>query len=161
MRVISILLLLFFNLQGAYASESIYGSEFDYTKAKPARENFPGKSYAQIEAYCKNDSLGTMELSACAQFRYEGMVKILDKKVTEIEKVTKDYDREGRANGEPEALPFFEKAQASWQVYRDNECYSNVYAVGQASLRFVDFWDCMTRITKSRLDELTKPNTDE
>ncbi|WP_429556971.1 lysozyme inhibitor LprI family protein [Paraburkholderia youngii] len=49
------------------------------------------------------------------------------------------------------------RGQESWKLYRDNECYAEVYEVGQASLRFVEFWDCMTRITRNRLDELTKP----
>jgi len=161
MRAISILLLLFFAVQGAYASESIYGSEFDYTKAKPASANFPGKTYGQIETYCTKDSLGTMDLSACAQLRFERVRDVLNKKLIEIQTSIGSDDKEHRLNGEPEALPFLKKAQASWQIYRDNECYANVYEVGQASLRFVDFWDCMIRITKSRLDELTKSNTDE
>ncbi|MFP4894191.1 lysozyme inhibitor LprI family protein [Paraburkholderia sp. EG304] len=68
-----------------------------------------------------------------------------------------DGDQELRANGEPEALPYFRRGQESWNLYRDNECYAEVYEAGQASLRFVEFWDCMTRITTHRLDELTKP----
>jgi uncharacterized protein YecT (DUF1311 family) len=161
MRAISLLLLLFFATQAACASESIYGSEFDYTKAKPASANFPGKTDGEIEAYCSKDSLGNMELSACTQFKFERTRDMLNKKLLEIEASISSGDKEHRVNGEPEALPFFKKSQANWQLYRDNECYSNVYEVGQASLRFVDFWACMTRITKSRFDELTKPNADE
>ncbi|MGF6936089.1 uncharacterized protein YecT (DUF1311 family) [Paraburkholderia sp. UCT70] len=96
-----------------------------------------------------------------AQFDYEVAAKALNGKIAEIEMVTKGYDREHRANGEPEALPFFENAQANWQRYGDNNCYSEVYQVGQASLHFVYFWDCMTRMTKNRLDELTRPDAKE
>jgi uncharacterized protein YecT (DUF1311 family) len=153
--------LLFLIAQTAYSSTSIYGSAFDYKKARPANAYFAGKSPAEIVSYCKKENIGTMDLSACAQFRYEGLVDILNEKVAEIKRITSDYDREHRENGEPEALPFFERAQADWQLYRDNNCYSEVYQVGQASLHFVYFWDCMARMTKSRLDELTKPNKDE
>ncbi|SIT44010.1 conserved exported hypothetical protein [Paraburkholderia ribeironis] len=161
MRAISVFMLLCLTAQTVYASTSIYGSAFDYKKAQSTSAYFTGKSPAEIALYCKGEYLGTMDISACSQFRYEGAIKTLNKKVAEIEKITRNYDREHRANGEPEALPFFEKAQANWQLYRDNYCYSEVYQVGQASLHFVYFWDCMTRMTKNRLDELTKPDTDE
>ncbi|WNC92455.1 lysozyme inhibitor LprI family protein [Paraburkholderia sp. FT54] len=161
MRTTSIFAVLFLTAQAACPSASIYGSAFDYKKAQPASVYFTGQNPAEIERHCKNEYLGTMDLSACAQFRYEGIINTLNKKVAEIETVTKDYDREHRSNGEPKALPFFKKAQANWQLYRDNNCYSEVYQVGQASLHFVYFWDCMTRMTKNRLDELTKPDVDD
>lgn len=145
----------------ANASSSIYGSEFDYTKAKPAREYFSGKSNEQIALYCKKEMLGTTDSAACAQFRYEVVANALGKRISVIEKTLQDDDKENVANGEPAALPFFKKSQMNWALYRDNDCYSDVYSVGQASLRFIDFWDCMSRITKNRLDELTKPNDDE
>jgi uncharacterized protein YecT (DUF1311 family) len=122
---------------------------------------FSGKTYEQIASYCKNKMLGTMDLSACAQFRYERTIEALNKKVTEIKNFTRNFDREHQANGEPEALLFIEKAQSNWILYRDSECYSEIYQVGQASLHFVYFWDCMTRMTKNRLVELTRPNEDD
>lgn len=154
MRAISLLLLLFSSVHGAYASGSIYGSTFDYTKVRPASVYFGGKSPVEIQSYCKNENLGTLDLSACAQFDYEMIIGRLNGKVAEIEKITKHDDLDHRANGEPEALPFFEKSQVSWLSYRDNACYSEAYQAGQASLHFVYFWDCMTRITKNRLREL-------
>ncbi|SMG56178.1 Protein of unknown function [Paraburkholderia susongensis] len=102
-----------------------------------------------------------MDLSACAQFRYEGAIDALNRKVLEVEKTIAVDDKANGVYGEPAALPYFKKAQMHWQLYRDNDCYSNVYEVGPASLRFIDFWDCMTRMTKNRLDELAKPNSDE
>lgn len=161
MGAIKIPLVLLFAATSAYASESIYGSAFDYKKAKPTSVYFSGKTRNEVAAYCKKGMLGTMDLSACAQFRYEEASTALNKAIAEIERVTKETDRGHRANDEPEALPFFEKAQSNWKSYRENQCYSEVYQVGQASLRFVDFWDCMTRITKTRFDELMKPSTDD
>lgn len=105
--------------------------------------------------------LSTIDLSVCAQFRYEESIAILDRELAKIKIVTRDSDRERKVNVEPEALPFLESAQRSWVMYRDNECYSETYQAGQASLYFVYFWDCMNRITKARLKELTSPDGEE
>jgi uncharacterized protein YecT (DUF1311 family) len=162
MRAINLLALLCLLLmsQRAYSleSSSIYGSAFDYKKAKPTSVYFSGKSHEEVESYCKREGLGTMDLSACAQFKYECVIKVLDKRVAEIESVMKFYDRKHHTNDEPEALPFFKKAQENWVLYRDNQCYADTYEPGQASLHFVYFWDCMTRITENRLKELS-PST--
>jgi len=161
MRVTSVVFALFFVANSVYASSSIYGSAFDYKKAEPSSVYFPGKTRAQIASYCKSERLNTMDLSACAHFQYENTISDLNARVLSIEKTLKEGDQENAAYQGPAALPFFKRAQMNWKLYRDNDCYSDVYSVGQASLRFVDFWDCMTRITKNRIDELTKPNTDE
>ncbi|WP_201700550.1 lysozyme inhibitor LprI family protein [Paraburkholderia hiiakae] len=143
------------------ASTSIYGSAFDYKKVKPARDYFSDKTAEQIASYCKRGMLGVMDLSACAEFRYEMIADVLSKRISVVEEAIKEGDKANAEYGGPAALPFFKKGQANWERYRDNICYSNVYSVGQASLRFVDFWDCMARITKNRLDELTKPDVDD
>ncbi|MFT4063947.1 lysozyme inhibitor LprI family protein [Paraburkholderia sp.] len=161
MRATSIFIILFFIANAAHASSSIYGSAFDYKKATPTRVHFPGKTREQIAEYCKQEMLGTMELSACAQFRYEIAIDSLNERISEVEKILQADDRENGEYEEPAALPFFIESQKNWELYRDNDCYSDTYSVGQASLRFVYFWDCMTRITKNRLDELTKPDTDD
>lgn len=160
-RATSAMVALLVIANAAYASSSIYGPAFDYKKAKPASVYFSGETREQVEAYCKKEMLGTMDLSACAQFRYEVTIAALNKRVAAVEKILEDDDKENDAYGQPAALPFFKKAQANWALYRDNDCYSDTYSVGQASLHFVYFWDCMTRITKSRLDELTRPDADE
>lgn len=145
----------------AHASTSIYGAEFDYRKARPAVDSFPGESRSRVDSYCKKKVLSTIDLSVCAQFRYEESIAILDRELAKIKIATRDSDRERKVNVEPEALPFLESAQRSWVMYRDNECYSETYQAGQASLHFVYFWDCMNRITKARLKELTSPDGEE
>lgn len=157
----SALLALFLVVNVAHASSSIYGAEFDYKNAKPTSQFFSGKTREQIASYCKNEILGTRDLSECAQFRYEMVIDSLNRRVSSVEKIIEDSDKRNEVYGQPAALPFFKRSQAYWEQYRDNYCYSDVYSVGQASLRFVDFWDCMARITKNRLDELTEPNDDE
>jgi uncharacterized protein YecT (DUF1311 family) len=118
-------------------------------------ESFPGKLRSQVASYCRRNVSSTMDLSACAQFRYEESAAVLNKEIVKIEAVTRDTDVERKANAEPEALPHLKEAQKSWTMYRDNECYSETYQAGQASLHFVYFWDCMSRITNLRLKELT------
>ncbi|MDE2430497.1 MAG: DUF1311 domain-containing protein [Burkholderiales bacterium] len=160
MRTTSILLALCSIINAAHASSSIYGSIFDYRKAKPTSEYFPGKTTKQIILYCKNERLDTMDLAACAQSRYEAATIQLDQKFVEIEDITRLNDRKLLTDNEPEALPYFQKAQSNWRLYRDNECYAEAYQSGTATLRYIDFWDCMTRITKNRLNELTTHNID-
>ncbi|TKC80252.1 DUF1311 domain-containing protein [Trinickia terrae] len=52
------------------------------------------------------------------------------------------------------ASPYSEKAQNAWATYRDNECYSETYSMGEAAERYIFFWECMANITQSRVKEL-------
>ena len=157
MRATEIAILLFAVSWSAYSSSSIYGTAFDYMKATPTSKYFAGKTQQQIQRFCKHDAVATMDVSACAQHSFERVARTLEKKVSAIERIMADGDRKLHANGEPEALPYFRRGQENWKLYRDNECYAEVYEVGQASLRFVEFWDCMNRISSNRLAELTNP----
>lgn len=139
-------------------SASIYGTTFDYRKVEPAIDQFPGKTPQQIAEYCKGKNLGTMETGTCAQFKFELVRKTLAKVVVANEKEISKNDVALRNNGNPVALPYFRQAQSHWQSYRDNQCYANVYEIGQASIRFADFWTCMETITKARIAELTRPD---
>lgn len=161
MRAISLFALLLLMAETVWASSSIYGSAFDYKKAQPSEVYFPGKSRQEIAAYCKQQALGTMDLSACAQFEYEGAEESLNSKILEIEGVIARTDHGRRANNEPQALPFFKQAQSHWELYRDNACYCATYEAGQASLHFVYFWDCMASITRRRLEALSRPDREE
>jgi uncharacterized protein YecT (DUF1311 family) len=139
-------------------SASIYGTTFDYRKAEPAIRQFPGKTSQQIAERCKSENMGTMELTTCAQFKFESAATTLAKTVEAAKAEIAQNDVELRKNHNPIALPYFTRAQSHWQSYRDNQCYANVYEIGQASIRFIDFWTCMEAITKARIDELTKPD---
>ncbi|WP_322045669.1 lysozyme inhibitor LprI family protein [Paraburkholderia sp. J67] len=139
-------------------SASIYGTTFDYRKAEPASSQYPGKTPQQIAEHCKSENLGTMELSTCAQFKFESAKAMLAKTIEATERDIEKNDVELRKNHNPIALPYFKQAQRNWQSYRDNQCYANVYEIGQASIRFIDFWACMEAITKARIGELTKPD---
>ncbi|CAG9265120.1 hypothetical protein PUN4_50005 [Paraburkholderia unamae] len=63
-------------------------------------------------------------------------------------------DKSLMADGDPSASPYFGKAQSAWVEYRDNECYSETYAMGGAAERYIFFWECMANITESRTKEI-------
>ncbi|WP_429566631.1 lysozyme inhibitor LprI family protein [Paraburkholderia sp. JPY419] len=73
-----------------------------------------------------------MAVSACAQHDFKRISRTLEKKVSAIERIMADGDNERRANSEPEALPYLRRGQEGWKLYRDNECFAEVYEVGQA-----------------------------
>ncbi|WP_322061476.1 lysozyme inhibitor LprI family protein [Paraburkholderia sp. J63] len=139
-------------------SASIFGTTFDYRKAEPAINQFPGMTPQKIAEHCKSQNLGMMELATCAQFNFESAKTTLARAVESTESELAKNDVELRKNHNPIALPYFKQAQVHWQSYRDNQCYANVYEIGEASIRFVDFWSCMEAITKARILELTKPD---
>ncbi|NML29809.1 lysozyme inhibitor LprI family protein [Paraburkholderia antibiotica] len=159
MRAISISLL-FLIFAPWVAAQSIYGEAFDYKKAEPTSKYFAGKTAAQINALCKHDSLPTADLSACAQYEFENADSALRKRLSEVQADTHSAHHLRRGAGEPDPLPYFNRAQDNWARYRDNECYFEVYEVGPASLRFAEFWDCMTRITKLRIKDLSSATAD-
>lgn len=159
MRVISAVVMLV--LSGHVFSQSIYSGTFDYKRLESATKYFAGRSKSEIDSYCKTDSLPTEEAGQCSHFYFERANAELSKRIAAVVAEVQKNDQSLMANGEPPALPYFNRAQKSWLSFRDNECYTDAYSVGQASMRFIDFWNCMTRITKNRLDELTKPDVDE
>jgi len=154
MRTIKFSVILMLIAQIASA-ETIYGVPFDYKKFESAREYFQKENVDQIEHFCKNDVRSTMDLSTCSQFEYEKVNGALTRRLLEAEKEIKNSDQSYHAPGDAYTWPCFRKAQNSWQTCRDNECYAEVYEAGPASMRFMDFWDCMTRITRLRLDEIS------
>jgi hypothetical protein len=82
-------------------SASIYGTTFDYRKAEPAISQFPGKTSQQIAEHCKSENLGTMELTTCAQFKFESAKTTLAKTVEAAEKEIEKNDGELRKNHNP------------------------------------------------------------
>lgn len=148
-------------ISSGVSAGSIYGSSFNYKNAKPVATYFPGKTPDQIKAFCKGDSLASMDATACAQFEYEALNNKFKTRLSEVRHMMSEADKHQHAKGDSYALPYFERSQVGWETYRDNECYAEVYEVGPATSRFSDFWDCMTRITKARLDEISPAKNGE
>ena len=102
-----------------------------------------------------------MDISECAHRDYESANINLENRLKTLRSEIEDDDKSLQAETEPLALPYFLKSQDAWAQYRESYCYYETYALGEASIRYINFWNCMSRITRSRLEELTKPNTDE
>jgi uncharacterized protein YecT (DUF1311 family) len=146
-------------LSVAVSAKTIYSGEFDYRKFEPSSVYFTGRTPAEISELCRTgEDAGTMDMSECAHRDYENANRDLQNKLKVLRSEVDENDKSLKASGEPLALPYFVKSQAAWAQYRESDCYSETYMLGEASMRYIKFWDCMTRITKSRLDELTKAN---
>lgn len=137
-------------------ADTIYSGSFDYKRATPSSTYFAGKSDAQITSFCKDQRhTSQADIDACAHRGFEQEALILSTKVSNLYAGYRAGDEELKKNGWPIAAPYFEKAQTDWTIYRDNSCYAETYGLGEASLRYTEFWDCMTRITKTRVNELS------
>lgn len=149
-------------LSVAASAKTIYSGEFDYKKFEPSSAYFAGRTPAEIAKLCKTgEHAGTMDISECAHRDYESANINLENRLKTLRSEIEDDDKSLQAETEPLALPYFLKSQDAWAQYRESYCYYETYALGEASIRYINFWNCMSRITKSRLEELTKPNADE
>ncbi|KXU87558.1 hypothetical protein CI15_15595 [Paraburkholderia monticola] len=122
---------------------------------------FPEKTDSETQSRFKIDSLNTEDFWQYSHFYFEKANDILTNRVPLIYANLQKNDADLKSNGERPALSYFETAQQHWKTVRDNECYSDTYLLGPASIRYMVFLDCMTRITKNRLDELTRHDADE
>lgn len=162
MRHISLLCLLAL-ATSTLSNEPVYSGAFDYNKAHSSRLFFATKSDAEITQHCKQNDFPTVEIWQCSHFAFEQIDAELQKKIRYLSAQLRKNDSELRSDGDdsPAALPYFERANRSWAEFRADECYSDTYSLGHASMRYMVFWDCMTRITKNRLDELNRSDADE
>ncbi|MCG5075058.1 lysozyme inhibitor LprI family protein [Paraburkholderia tagetis] len=135
--------------------ETIYSVPFDYKKATPTSVYFHGMSKAEIDHLCKTgEHAGTADIAACSQRDFEQSADRLDVLLRSEEADYKKNDADLLSDNYPVALPHFQQAQRAWADYRANQCYAETYSSGQASMRYMTFWDCMTRITKERIADL-------
>ena len=67
---------------------------------------FQEKLARRLRHIAKYEKLNTMDLSACAHFKYENTASDLSARVLLIEKSLKEGDKENGAYGEPAALFF-------------------------------------------------------
>lgn len=149
-------------LSVAASAKTIYSGEFDYRKFESSAVYFAGRTPAEISGLCKTGKhASTMDISECAHRDYESANRDLENKLKALRSEIKENDKALKEDGEPLALPYFVKSQEVWAKYRESDCYYETYMLGEASIRYITFWDCMTRITKSRLDELTRSGADD
>lgn len=136
-------------------AKTVYSGEFDYHYFKSPEAYFSGRSVAEVARMCDSGEHATNEdLAQCSHLKFNRVSSQLDKRLKAVRLMNEKGDKSLKATGDPVASPYFEKAQSAWSTYRDNECYSETYAMGEAAEREIFFWECMANITDSRVKEL-------
>jgi uncharacterized protein YecT (DUF1311 family) len=149
------LLLSLIALSDIAVASTVYSGEFDYHDFKSPEASFAGRSAAEMARLCDSgEQASNDELAQCSHLKFNRANSQLDKKLKAVTSKIEGVDKPLKSNGEPVAFPFFKKAQSAWATYRDNECYSETYSMGEATERYIVFWQCMTKITQSRVKEL-------
>ncbi len=140
-------------------AQSIYSERFDYKLYRSSAAYFLGKSTAWIDELCKAQHNASQEdMDQCAHREFEDADDKLNKELRLFSEKAARNDKSLKADNYPLAWPYFKNSQDAWVQYRDNYCYGETYGLGQASMRYIVFWGCMERITKSRLQELKAPD---
>ncbi|WP_322045673.1 lysozyme inhibitor LprI family protein [Paraburkholderia sp. J67] len=141
----------------ATSAETRWSGTFDYQKFQPSAEYFQGRTAAQVDHLCKTgEHAGTEDMEECGHRDFERATRKLNKIIASITAGIKKNDIELARDNQPEALPYFLKAETAWRQYRDNTCYSGAYEIGEASLKYIDFWHCMATMTQDHAKELTR-----
>ncbi|NML30217.1 lysozyme inhibitor LprI family protein [Paraburkholderia antibiotica] len=137
--------------------KTIYSVTFDYRAIPSSSIYFTGKTPQQIDRLCKTgEHASNADLAACEQRDFERLSQDLNSTYSKILGKVKEADEESKESGDPLAGPDFIGAQDNWVKYRDNYCYAYVYAIGEASARYIDFWGCMKELTLDRTRQLEK-----
>ncbi|MEX3810894.1 lysozyme inhibitor LprI family protein [Paraburkholderia sp. BR13439] len=133
---------------------TIYSESFDYKKFPALSIYFEGKSLKEIDQFCKSgQNASADDAAACGQWDFEHLNSTLNATYAKVLNSIKKSDKELAEYHAPLAAPDFVGAQESWFKYRDRYCYSYVYALGEASGRYIYFWDCMKEITEDRIKQ--------
>ncbi|WP_321945494.1 MULTISPECIES: lysozyme inhibitor LprI family protein [unclassified Paraburkholderia] len=137
------------------SAKTVYSGEFDYHYFKSPEAYFSGRSAAEVAHMCDSGEHASNEdLGQCSHLKFNKSSNQLDKRLKTVRLMNEKGDKSLKTTGDPAASPYFEKAQNAWYTYRDNECYSETYAMGEAAEREIFFWECMANITNSRVKEL-------
>jgi uncharacterized protein YecT (DUF1311 family) len=137
-------------------AETRYGGQFDYMQFKTSAEYFAGHTSKQIAQLCAAGERASIDdLEQCAHREYEQANTRLEMRIKKSQAFLERNDTALEKNHqEPLAIPYFSKSQQEWTKYRDNQCYGETYMLGAASERYINFWECMTRITQARIKEV-------
>ncbi|MGF6371232.1 lysozyme inhibitor LprI family protein [Paraburkholderia sp. 32] len=156
MLAVRLIMVSMFNfLDSTALSKTIYSVQFDYKKAAPSSVYFSGKLREEIDRLCKTgEHAATADIAACSHRNFEQIYAELNSTIKSLETELRKGDVDLKVDNNPVALPYFEKGQRAWVEYRDNQCYAESYSLGEASVRYMTFWDCMARITKGRISDL-------
>ncbi|SMG13178.1 lysozyme inhibitor LprI family protein [Paraburkholderia susongensis] len=146
-----------FAFSSATHGKTVYSVPFDYKIFPSSSIYFTGKTPKEIDHLCKTGKHASNgDIAACEQRDFERLNSELNLTYSKLLKKTKETDEELKASGDPLAEPDFISAQDNWIKYRDSYCYAYVYAMGEASARYIYFWGCMKGITQDRIKQLEK-----
>jgi uncharacterized protein YecT (DUF1311 family) len=136
-------------------AKTVYSGEFDYHYFKSPEQHFSGHSAADVARMCDTgEHASNDDLAQCSHRKFNHAAGELDKNLKLAKSKVGKNDKSLKAEGEPLALPYFLKSQDAWTQYRDNECYTETYMMGEAAERYIFFWECMANITLDRVKEL-------
>lgn len=137
------------------SAKTIYSGEFDYRDFKSPETTFAGRPAAEVARMCESgEHASNDDLGQCSHLKFNRANALMEQKLRALTARIRNVDPSLKASGEPTALPYFEKAQSAWASYRDSECYGETYSMGEASERYIFFWECMASITERRTKEL-------
>ncbi|MGF6920948.1 lysozyme inhibitor LprI family protein [Paraburkholderia sp. 40] len=136
-------------------AKTVYSGKFDYHYFKSPDQYFSGHSAADVAHMCDTgEHASNDDLAQCSHRKFDHAARALDKILRSAKSKIGGNDSSLKAEGEPLALPYFLKSQDAWAQYRDNECYTETYMMGEAAERYIFFWECMANITRDRVKEL-------
>ena len=134
--------------------KTVYSGEFDYHYFESPQVYFKGRTAAELARLCDGrDNATNDDLAQCSHQKFVRLNSELNGRLKAMREKLANRDKSLTADGEPKAMPYFEKAQSSWAGYRDNECYSETYVMGEAAERDIFFWECMAGITVEEVME--------
>jgi uncharacterized protein YecT (DUF1311 family) len=137
-------------------AKTIYSGEFDYREFRSPEQSFSGKTPAEITRMCNTgEHASNDDLAQCSHLKFNRASRDLNRKLILMRKAIAADDVRLKDQGEPLAMPFFNQTQESWSKYRDSECYTETYMMGEAAERYIFFWECMATITQARVKEIT------
>jgi uncharacterized protein YecT (DUF1311 family) len=137
-------------------SKTIYSGEFDYREFRSPEQYFSGKTPTEITRMCNTgEHTSNDDLAQCSHLKFNRASRDLNRKLILMRKAIAADDVHLKDQGEPLAMPFFNQTQESWTKYRDSECYTETYMMGEAAERYIFFWECMATITQTRVKEIT------
>ncbi|CAB3752524.1 lysozyme inhibitor LprI family protein [Paraburkholderia humisilvae] len=137
-------------------AQSRYSGDFDFQDFQSSKMYFSNFTAAQVEHLCMTGEHASNEdLEQCEHRKFERADLKLNTQLRAMKSLVDNSDKFVKEYGEkPLSAPYFLKAQRSWIEYRNNECYTETYMMGQAVERYIRFWNCMATMTNNRINEI-------
>lgn len=120
---------------------------------------FKGKTEEQILDDCVNNQ-STLVVNFCEKRKFEMASRKLKVLFSIQLKATKKNDISLRGNGLPAASAYFISSQISWLKYRDDTCVFEYLYSGSGTIRGVEYFSCLLKMTNRRIEELSDESSE-